>query len=89
MKVEIWVKADIYQGTQVLNEQDYERMKSTTIAEMVQDDDEFEEWLNEAYSPIELFGSSEEFIRTQWAQVCTEAWEDNDGDDWEPFVVEV
>lgn len=89
MKVKVYVCAATYEGTRVLNEKDFQELKDKGIWDMIEDDNEFAEWLNDNYTPREVYTTPDEDIHQAWREACAKDWEYNDGEDWEEFEIEI
>lgn len=89
MKIKVWVRHNSYEGTQVLNENDYQEVRAKGIKARIADEVEFGEWLNSYYAPIEVYDTPKESILQAWREACEVDWEDNEEDKWESFTIEV
>lgn len=89
MKVTVWVKASPYESTEVLNDEQFQQMKAESVKDMIDEDCEFAEWLNDNFTPMEVYTTSDEEILSMWKDACDKAWDLNDGDEWEKFEIEV
>lgn len=89
MKVTIYARYDDYNGIQVASPERYKNIKADAIADLIADDYEFEIWLNNTYSPIDIWNTSREQIKADWARACAKDWENDEGEEWVKFEVEV
>lgn len=89
MKIKVWVRYNSYEGTQVLNDNDYQEVRAKEIKARVADEVNFGEWLNDLYNPIEVYDTPKESILQAWEEACKVDWDNNDGDEWESFTIEI
>lgn len=89
MKVKVYVKVESYEDIEVLNEQDFQKMKAEGIKTLIDDDTEFAEWLNDNFTPIEVYTSTDRDILNAWEECCRKVWDCNNEDEWTPFTIEV
>lgn len=74
-----WVEETLF------TEEEFEKRKASEIQEMLEDEPEFEAWLNNAYTAFDFYTSSDPKpdIMDEWQTECEKRWEDVYGDDWE------
>lgn len=75
----ITIYVDHY-NEEVLTEKEYEERRASDLADLMEDTIAFYHWLDDEFSPHELWETDEEYrerIRNLWKNECEDIWEDD------------